>query len=643
MLLSALLSPGAWAYTGTGTSGDPYLVSNWADLKTTMNAGGYIRLEANCTDGTKSSDSYLVVPNSTTVVLNLNGKTINRGLGNNTEGIQYGFVIKNLGTLTINGSGTITGGYSDEGGGGIYNIGTLTINNATISGNKTRYWGAGICSENAYSSTTIDGATISNNTSGQDGGGICVLAGSLTISNTTIKGNTAKNNGGGICYQPYSTCSFSMTSGSISNNTAYSGGGIYFTVGNSVNINYTWDFHIQGGSITHNTATVCGGGVYVASRTTLKISGNITINNNVNHEDVVDNVLLRSADTPAMIQIANSLNTNSRIGITIKNSSFESDLRVFTSGLSGKGSLTNFTSDDTSCALYLQGGEARLKGIISPSVSMAGWTYGGTATNPSVSGNTGNGTITYTYKAAGASTFSSTKPTNAGTHTVKATIAESTDYLGGEATNTYTVAKASISPSVSMAGWTYGGTATNPSVSGNTGNGSVTYSYKAAGASSFNSTKPTNAGTHTVKATIAESANYLGGEATNTYTVAKANLSVTAPTAASLTYNRNNQNLLATNGSATGGTFYYKVGSGSWGTSLPQGKNADTYTVSYYVKGDTNHNDAGSTSSPKGSVSCTIGKIAVKVSGITASDKTYDGNTTATIVTTNASFAGIIH
>ena len=193
-----------------------------------------------------------------------------------------------------------------------------------------------------------------------------------------------------------------------------------------------------------------------------------------------------------------------------------------------------------------------------------------------------------------------------------------------------------------MAGWTYGGTATNPSVSGNTGNGSVTYSYKAAGASSFNSTKPTNAGTHTVKATIAESANYLGGEATNTYTVAKANLSVTAPTAASLTYNRNNQNLLATNGSATGGTFYYKVGSGSWGTSLPQGKNADTYTVSYYVKGDANHNDAGSTSSPKGSVSCTIGKKAVTVSGITASDKTYDGNTTATIVTTNASFAEII-
>ena len=31
----------------------------------------------------------------------------------------------------------------------------------------------------------------------------------------------------------------------------------------TVDIDYTWDFHIQGGSITHNTATVCGGGVYV--------------------------------------------------------------------------------------------------------------------------------------------------------------------------------------------------------------------------------------------------------------------------------------------------------------------------------------------------------------------------------------------
>ena len=41
-----------------------------------------------------------------------------------------------------------------------------------------------------------------------------------------------------------------------------------------------------------------------------------------------------------------------------------------------------------------------------------------------------------------------------------------------------TVSKTAIAPVVTIANWTYGGTASKPSVTGNTGSGTVTYKYK---------------------------------------------------------------------------------------------------------------------------------------------------------------------
>ena len=164
------------------------------------------------------------------------------------------------------------------------------------------------------------------------------------------------------------------------------------------------------------------------------------------------------------------------------------------------------------------------KAGINPSVTLEGWTYGEQAKTPEVSGNTGNGQVTFSYKAADATEFTTNVPTAAGTHTVKATIAATANYNGAEVTNTFTIAKAGINPSVTLEGWTYGETAKTPVVTGNTGNGQVTFSYKASGATEFTTNVPAAAGTHTVKATIAASANYNGAEATNTFTIAKAGI-----------------------------------------------------------------------------------------------------------------------
>ena len=240
--------------------------------------------------------------------------------------------------------------------------------------------------------------------------------------------------------------------------------------------------------------------------------------------------------------------------------------------------------------------KAELSGV---TVSLGGWTYGDTAKTPTVSGNLGGGNVTYQYKADNASTYTSTVPTNAGTYTVKATVAESANYKAATATGSFTIApktvtnaavtlsqtsyaytgrafqpsvtvkdgttvipaseytvaytdninvgtatvtvsdraggnyvvsgtatftitKAALSGvSVSLIGWTYGDTAKTPTVSGNLGNANVTYQYKAADAAdeTYTNVVPTNAGTYTVKATVAESANYAAATATRNFTI----------------------------------------------------------------------------------------------------------------------------
>ena len=102
--------------------------------------------------------------------------------------------------------------------------------------------------------------------------------------------------------------------------------------------------------------------------------------------------------------------------------------------------------------------------------------------------------------------------------------------------------------------------------------------------------------------------------------ITKADGSVTAPAAKTdLVYNGEAQALI-TAGSSTTGTIQYKLNNGEYSTALPEATNAGTYTVSYKVVGDENHEDVD-----EASFSVTIGKAAVTV---TASDKTaYVGGT----------------
>ena len=133
------------------------------------------------------------------------------------------------------------------------------------------------------------------------------------------------------------------------------------------------------------------------------------------------------------------------------------------------------------------------------------------------SAGAGEGTLSYESSETGVATVNATTGevtiAGAGSTTITASITAGDTYAAASNTYTLTVAASSISPTVTLANWTYG-TPNEPSVSGNTGNGAVTYYYKVKDAAddTYSATKPTTVGDYTVKASIAATTNYQAAE-----------------------------------------------------------------------------------------------------------------------------------
>ncbi len=123
---------------------------------------------------------------------------------------------------------------------------------------------------------------------------------------------------------------------------------------------------------------------------------------------------------------------------------------------------------------------------------------------------------------------------------------------------------------------------------------------------------------------------------TKTFTITKAPSEVTvAPEPLPLTYTGAPQTLIAA-GDAIGGTLLYSLDNSSYQTALPTGTAAGSYTVYYKVQGDSNHKDT-----EVKTVTVTIAKKAITISGIQAQDKVFDRSTVATLVYDQVVFGGI--
>ncbi len=160
---------------------------------------------------------------------------------------------------------------------GITVKGTLTLWNGDITGNNAGSNGGGVYVSSG-STFTMNGGTITKNDAGSNGGGVYVSSGStFAMNGGTIAGNNAGFNGGGVYVSSGST--FAMNGGTIAGNNAGSNGGGVCLYSDST-------FTMNGGIITGNNSTnksyknSYSGGVYVSSRGSFIVSGEVNITNN---------------------------------------------------------------------------------------------------------------------------------------------------------------------------------------------------------------------------------------------------------------------------------------------------------------------------------------------------------------------------
>ena len=354
-----MLRPASAEVTGAGTKEAPYEVGTWSGLNNLMHPSDfsaddrcksdkecYIKLNSNITPG--SGDKYLEVSRQANVILDLNGKTIDRGL-KNADAVNEGYVIKVEGKLTLDdtaGGGKITGGNNSKSkSGGIYvESGSFTMNNGSITGNSAGElsFGGGVCvssgstinfimnggtiSDNFASygagvyvasmgSFTLSGGTIYGNRGGVAGGGVYV-DGTFTMNNGTISGNHSPipeypiTKGGGV----YVEGTFNMNNGTISDNIGIYGGGVYVEGGT---------FNMSSGTVSGNTSQKEGGGVYVHDGT-FNISGAPIITGNQKGGTITDGTLsggsVNNVYLPKgkYITVTGALDASASIGVTLE-------------------------------------------------------------------------------------------------------------------------------------------------------------------------------------------------------------------------------------------------------------------------------------------------------------------------------------
>lgn len=123
-----------------------------------------------------------------------------------------------------------------------------------------------------------------------------------------------------------------------------------------------------------------------------------------------------------------------------------------------------------------------------------------------------------------------------GTYPVDITVTDGDDIEHKFGPIMFVVTKASFTPTISMANWTYGETASAPSISGNPSNGTVEYSYMD-GTGTWTTTKPTKPGEYELKVVISEGTDHQAYTGTTSFTINKKQLTVSDVEIANKKYN----------------------------------------------------------------------------------------------------------
>jgi len=292
----------------------------------------------NTTQGTGHGGGFQIDTSTTATIHNI---TLTNNLAPSRGG---GIRVLNTATLTMH-NGTITGNTSNgAGGGGVYVYGTFEMHNGTISGNTANDAGGGVWVTGTF---TNHNGIIENNRA-QRGGGVAVLyAGNFNMQGGAVRNNVnmpGNNNpipvGGGVWVGGNANGRFNMSGGTIENNRAVQGGGVFVTNGARAYITNS------AASIRNNTATSTatdqgGGGVYATgNNSTLSLTAGV-INNN-------------RATRGAGVMLVNGAALNMSGG-EIRNHTQNADNDAITYGAG----VHVFSSTNATTALRMQGGVIR--------------------------------------------------------------------------------------------------------------------------------------------------------------------------------------------------------------------------------------------------------------------------------------------
>ncbi|MDE5666777.1 MAG: hypothetical protein K2I29_00890 [Clostridia bacterium] len=294
-----------------------------------------------------------------------------------------------------------------------------------------------------------------------------------------------------------------------------------------------------------------------------------------------------------------------------------------------------------------------LKANISPSITSASSVTFGNTLSLTCSGNTGGGTVTWSVtNGTGKATVSGSTltPTQAGTVTVKVSIAATTNYNAGSKSITVTINKANISPTLSYTTVTYGSNSATPTVGGNSGSGTKTFSVTAGtGGATINSSTgvltPTKAGTVTVTVSIAATTNYNAGSKSVTITINKASQSTPTVSGNGTVAYKGTVSLTAGGGNGTGAYNWAVATLSNGGTATLSATTGGTVTltathvgtvrVTVYRAGDTNYNQSGNKT-----FDITITKVTPTVTATVANGTYYVGNALSTVTITASATHG---
>lgn len=262
--------------------------------------------------------------------IKISGRNNAAELSVNTDSNQArGIYVNSNATVSID-TLMITYGVVPAGnGGGIYNKGNLTLDNVIVNNCNAKY-GGGICSEG---SLTMNDGAVTQNTASNSGGGIH-NTGDATLNNVNIEENTALNSGGGI-YADQGSARLIMQGGKILKNTAGSsssgsgnGGGLRFHgQKGSSNLNfYQCKSYLDNVTITKNSASGSGDGVYIISGAYLDLSMCTVIDNDTQDIGLQGNLYLSMPQSKIGTIYCSNINGSQVQGVGINvHSTFSQD------------------------------------------------------------------------------------------------------------------------------------------------------------------------------------------------------------------------------------------------------------------------------------------------------------------------------